>query len=81
MDKSVLTFNLLTILQIIPILKPDFVAEEAVNAILINKQMVFLPWWSVTLAFLKYALPTRGFLPLAKTFGFNSSMDEFVGRK
>jgi len=67
--------------KIIPILKPDFVAEEAVNAILINKQMVFLPWWSVTLAFLKYALPTRGFLPLAKTFGFNSSMDEFVGRK
>ena len=27
------------------IVKPDFLAEEAVNAILINKQMVFLPWW------------------------------------
>jgi len=67
--------------KIIPILKPDFVAEEAVNAILINKQIVMLPWWSVLLAFLKYGLPTRGFLPLAKTFGFNSSMDEFTGRK
>jgi len=67
--------------KIIPLLKPDFVAEEVVNAILINKQMVLLPWWSVLLALLKYTFPSRGFLHVAKTFGFNSSMDEFVGRQ
>lgn len=66
--------------KIIPILEPDFVAEQTVNSILINKQVVLLPWWSVMLAIIKYTFPSRGFLPLAKTFGFNSSMDEFVGR-
>jgi len=66
--------------KIIPILEPDFVAEQTVNSILINKQVVLLPWWSVMLAIVKYTFPSRGFLPLAKTFGFNSSMDEFVGR-
>lgn len=67
--------------KIIPIMEPEFVAEESVKAILLNKQVCLLPWYSCYLTALRAILPTRGFIGLADTFGFNNSMDQFQGRK
>merc|ERR1719158_1404152 len=39
--------------KVIPILEPEYVAEEIVKAILMNKPMLLLPWWSSILVTLK----------------------------
>ena len=67
--------------QIIPILEPDDVASQAVNGILMDKPFVIVPWWCSFLITLKTVLPFKGFCYLAEVFGFNSSMDDFQGRK
>jgi len=67
--------------KIIPILEPDDVASQAVNGILMNKPFVIVPWWCSFLITLKTVLPFKGFCYLAEVFGFNSSMDDFQGRK
>merc|ERR1712062_518652 len=64
--------------KIIPIQEPDWVAEEAVNGILMNKAQVVVPWWCTFLITLKTIIPTKGFLYLSRVFGFNCSMDDFV---
>lgn len=66
---------------VVPILEPEFVADETVKGILMNKPEVILPWWCAYLIVLKTVLPTKPFLKLAQTLGFNSSMDQFQGRK
>jgi len=67
--------------KIIPILEPDFVAESAVQGIITNKPEVIVPWWCAFLITAKTMLPLNGFMYLSKVFGFNSSMDDFKGRK
>jgi len=67
--------------KIIPILEPERVADEAVKGIITNKPYVIVPWWCSFLISLKTMLPLKGFLYLSKVFGFNSSMDDFKGRK
>ena len=67
--------------KIIPILEPERVAQEAVKGIITNKPYVIVPWWCGILITLKTMLPLKGFLYLSKVFGFNSSMDDFTGRK
>jgi all-trans-retinol dehydrogenase (NAD+) len=66
--------------RIIPILDPDFVADQSILAIRTNKEMLILPWWCSFLATLKTILPSKGFLHLSKVFGLNCSMDDFKGR-
>jgi len=66
--------------KIIPIQEPDYVAEEAINGILLNKTQVVVPWWCAFLVTLKTILPHKGFMYLSNVFGFNCSMDEFEGR-
>ena len=67
-------------LQVVPILEPEFVADETVKGILMSKPVIILPWWCSYLIVLKTVLPTKPFLKLAQTLGFNSSMDQFQGR-
>lgn len=67
--------------KIIPILDPDFVADSVVEGTLSNHEVVLLPWWTMFLITLKSLLPTKAMYKLAKAFGFNCSMDEFVGKK
>jgi len=67
--------------KIIPILEPDHVAESAVQGIITNKPQVIVPWWCAFLITAKTMLPLNGFMYLSKVFGFNSSMDDFQGRK
>jgi len=67
--------------KIIPILEPDDVASQAVNGIIMNRPFVIVPWWCSFLISLKTVLPFKGFCYLSEVFGFNSSMDDFQGRK
>jgi len=67
--------------KIIPILEPEYVADKAVAGTLANREIVLLPWWSMFLLILKNLVPTPAFMKLATAFGFNCSMDQFVGRQ
>jgi len=67
--------------KVVPILEPEFVAEETVKAILMNKPVLILPWWCTILVTLKSVLQTDPYIKLAQTFGFNCSMDQFSGRQ
>ena len=64
--------------QVIPILEPEFVADETVKAILMNKPMIMLPWWVSSLVMIKNIVHTNPAIKLNKMFGLNCSMDEFV---
>merc|ERR1711997_802308 len=66
--------------KVVPILEPEFVAEETVKAILMNKPVLILPGWCMLLITLKSLLKTDPYIRLAQTFGFNCSMDQFEGR-
>ena len=66
--------------KVVPILEPEFVADETVKGILMNKSVVILPRWCTILIVLKSVIQTDPFIKLAQTFGFNCSMDQFAGR-
>jgi all-trans-retinol dehydrogenase (NAD+) len=66
--------------KVVPILEPEFVADRVVSAVLTNKEMVLLPWWSMILLLLKASVPTPAFMKLGQAFGFTCSMDQFAGR-
>lgn len=66
--------------KIIPILEPEFVADSVVSAVITNKEVCLLPWWSVFLVALKVVIPSPAMIKIAQAFGFNNSMDQFVGR-
>jgi len=66
--------------KIIPILEPEYVADNVVRAILTNTEVLLLPWWSQYLIVLKTLLPAPAMMKLATAFGFNCSMDQFKGR-
>jgi len=66
--------------KIIPILVPEFVADNVVSATLTNREVLLLPWWSFILIALKAVVPEPAFMRLSQAFGFNCSMDQFEGR-
>jgi len=66
--------------KIIPILEPEFVADQVVDGTLSNKEVVLLPWWAMFLLILKHCVPTPAFMALSQAFGFGTSMDQFTGR-
>merc|ERR1711915_15893 len=66
--------------KLIPILEPEFVADNVISAVLTNKQIVLLPWWSYMLIALKAVMTEQAFMKLSQAFGFNCSMDQFQGR-
>jgi len=66
--------------KVIPILEPDFVADETVKAILMNKPVLILPAWCNLLITLKSLIKSDPYIKLAQTFGLGCSMDQFEGR-
>merc|ERR1719245_844754 len=65
--------------KLIPILEPEYVAESAVTAVLTDRQVLLLPWWSFLLIALKAVMTEQAFMKLSHAFGFNCSMDQFEG--
>ena len=66
--------------KVIPILEPEFVADETVKAILMNKPVLILPAWCNLLITLKSLIKSDPYIKLAQTFGLGCSMDQFEGR-
>ncbi len=64
---------------LLPILKPEYVADRIVRGVLKEKKMIILPFFVRTL-FLLRLFPVSLFDRVAEFFGINSSMDEFTGR-
>ena len=65
---------------LLPIMRPEAVAERIVRAIERNESRVVLPWF-VRCAFPLRLLPVAWFDALMGFFGITKSMDEFTGRK
>ena len=65
---------------LLPILKPEYVANKIVKAILKNRKKVVMPPF-VMVSYPIRILPTPWFDFLIDFFGINKSMDEFTGRE
>lgn len=67
--------------RIIPLLKPEKVADGVIKAIEKNKIFARMPWLVYAMPFFKGVLPQRWFdLVVGRIFGVYKSMDTFTGR-
>uniref|UniRef100_H2ZH90 Epidermal retinol dehydrogenase 2 n=1 Tax=Ciona savignyi TaxID=51511 RepID=H2ZH90_CIOSA len=66
---------------VIPILKADYAVEQMVDAILRNKRMLLLPFFSYIIYALKGIIPSKAMYVVGEAFGINTSMETFIGRK
>jgi all-trans-retinol dehydrogenase (NAD+) len=64
---------------LLPILKPERVAQKIIRAIKKDKKRVFMPWMVYTVPLLR-VLPVSWFDFIANFFGINHTMDDFIGR-
>ncbi|XP_042230895.1 epidermal retinol dehydrogenase 2-like isoform X2 [Homarus americanus] len=67
--------------KVIPILKPEYVASEIVDGILLNTPIVVLPPFCKYLVLLKYCLPQKAYVLLGRVTGITCALDELVGHK
>merc|ERR1719153_1542835 len=51
--------------KLIPILEPEFVADSVISAVLTEKQVLLLPWWSFCLIALKAVMTEQAFMTLS----------------
>ncbi|XP_045592857.1 epidermal retinol dehydrogenase 2 [Procambarus clarkii] len=65
----------------LPVLEPEWVAEEAVDAILLNTRVLHLPSTMKINLFLNLLLPQKVMFYLSDCLDVNHMMDNFVGRK
>lgn len=65
---------------LLPILKPEQVADRTIAAIERNRQRVIMPWFAYVALPLK-VLPPRAFDALLGFFGVTTSMEKFRGRR
>ncbi|KAH3748713.1 epidermal retinol dehydrogenase 2-like [Dreissena polymorpha] len=66
---------------ILPVLKPEFVADKIVDAVLCNQTMLCLPRILYVFFALKGVLPHTCLQLLCDHLGVNNFMDEFKGRQ
>ena len=67
---------------IIPLLKPEKVAQKIIKAIEKNKIFSRMPWLVYAMPFFKGILPQRWFdMIVGKIFGVYGAMDSFEGRR
>ncbi|XP_047480317.1 short-chain dehydrogenase/reductase family 16C member 6-like [Penaeus chinensis] len=66
--------------RVLPILTPEYVAQEAVDATLMNQRMLMLPPYVRLLALFRVILPDKANYFLGKIAGVTVMMDNFVGR-
>jgi len=57
------------------------VAEETVNGILTNTELIMLPWYAKYMLILKAVVPWSAYLKFSEAFGTNRGMDDFTGRR
>ncbi|KAK4321859.1 hypothetical protein Pmani_007322 [Petrolisthes manimaculis] len=62
-------------------LDPNYVAEEVVDAILMNEPVLILPPYMKFLLFINLCLPGKSQYYLAQVLGADNFMDNFVGRR
>merc|ERR1711915_162480 len=85
-SKIIKTFevNILAHFWMIKAFLPDMINHKlghiVVGAVLTNREVLLLPWWSYMLIALKAIVPEPAFMRLSQAFGFNCSMDQFTGR-
>lgn len=65
---------------ILPILKPDYVAEQIVHAVRINKAVLMMPRFSLLSHLFRALLPVQLFDEAVELTGASDSMDDFKGR-
>lgn len=66
--------------RVLPILTPEYVAQEAVDATLMNQRILMLPPYVRVLAAMRVLLPDKANYFLGKIAGVTVMMDNFVGR-
>lgn len=66
--------------SMIPILRPEYVVDETVKAILVNQEVLYLPRIVYFLYALKGLLPAKTFLWFHRAIGGASTMKTFTGR-
>ncbi|KAH3748708.1 epidermal retinol dehydrogenase 2-like isoform X1 [Dreissena polymorpha] len=66
---------------ILPVLKPDYVADKIVDAVLCNQTMLCLPRILYVFFALKGIIPAEPGFHLSAYFGAHNLMDEFKGRQ
>lgn len=62
------------------LLEPEYVANEIVNGVLADQEILIIPRTFYLLVFLKSFLPAEAAFRLADTLKFTGAMDRFVGR-
>jgi len=63
-----------------PLLKPDYVCDQVVDAVLTNQELLLMPRTLHAAVFFKAIAPVKAQKLLARKSGISSSMDDFVGR-
>lgn len=63
-----------------PILEPEYAAEQLMEAVLTNKEIICVPRLAYVALFLASFLPSSAIHVLFDYFGFYSSMEDFTGR-
>ncbi|TKR62463.1 hypothetical protein L596_026419 [Steinernema carpocapsae] len=65
----------------LPILQPEYVIDQIMEAILTNSEKLYMPRFGYISAFAMNLLPVKAAHLLATYYGINKTMDEFKGRK
>ncbi|XP_072028646.1 epidermal retinol dehydrogenase 2-like isoform X1 [Amphiura filiformis] len=65
---------------ILPILEPEYVIDNIMEAVLTNTEMVVLPKTMWLLTYLKPSMPTKAMMVMHKSTGLDMCMDDFKGR-
>ncbi|KHN79199.1 Epidermal retinol dehydrogenase 2 [Toxocara canis] len=66
--------------NLLPILQPQYVVDQIMEAILTNKETLLLPRFCYFVMFMTSFLPTKAINILADYYGTTTSMNKFVGR-
>lgn len=67
--------------SLIPILTPEYVVNEAVKAILVNQEVLFLPSTLYWLMAAKAMIPAKAYYWAHRAMGAASTMKTFTGRR
>lgn len=67
--------------SLIPIMTPEFVVNEAMKAILVNQEMLCVPWVVYFMLIYKWMVPAKSFMWGHRAIGAASTMKTFYGRE
>ncbi|ETN73593.1 oxidoreductase, short chain dehydrogenase/reductase family protein [Necator americanus] len=66
---------------LLPVLKPEYVVDCIMEAVLTNKEMISMPRFNYVVMFAMGFLPSNAQAVLSKFFGVNETMENFRGRE